>query len=218
MTPSFRILAWLRVTAPWSIQLAPSVAQPWPLTKYFLLRSSKTRGNKTINRDREISVWFTRQYGPSGAILNDNIRRPYSDLPYRVCQISREVLQSTHSIARLRRAGLVWHTPHRSPTSKRLLTSFKPMPPWNPVFGHLDFCYKITSALPKDAHPKYLPDMIRRQLPELGLLYYLDTWPFGPRMLIVASTEGLHQITQETSLPKYPALNNSFNLLLEGWI
>lgn len=87
-----------------------------------------------------------------------------------------------------------------------LLTYFKPKPPWNPIFGHLAFCYKLTYSLPKDAHPNYLPDMTRRELPDLGPVYYLDTWPFGPQMLIVSSTRGLHQITQEHSLPKYPAL------------
>lgn len=82
----------------------------------------------------------------------------------------------------------------------------KPMPPWSPLLGHLYFCYKISAKLPRDAHPNYLPDMIRRELPDLGPIYYLDTWPFGPQMLIVASARGLHQITQEHSLPKYHAM------------
>lgn len=90
------------------------------------------------------------------------------------------------------------------------------MPPWNPVFGHLYFCYQITSNLPKDAHPNYLPDMIRQALPELGSTYYLDTWPFGPQMLVVASTHGLYQITQEHSLPKYPALKYFLHPIAEG--
>ena len=90
------------------------------------------------------------------------------------------------------------------------------MPPWNPITGHLYFCYKIASALPKDAHPNYLPDMIRRLLPDLGPIYYLDTWPFGPQMLIVASTHGLYQITQEHSLPKYHALKSFLQPITEG--
>lgn len=80
------------------------------------------------------------------------------------------------------------------------------MPPWNPILGHLHFCYKMTSKLPRDAHPGYLPDMIRRELPDLGPIYYLDTWPFGPQILVVASTHGLYQITQEHSLQKYHAM------------
>ena len=97
-----------------------------------------------------------------------------------------------------------------------MLMLLKPMPPWNPILGHLSFCYKITSALPKDAHPNYLADMIRRELPNLGLIYYLDTWPFGPQMLIVTSTHGLYQITQEHSLPKYPALKYFLRPIADG--
>ena len=90
------------------------------------------------------------------------------------------------------------------------------MPPWNPILGHLYFCYKITSQLPKDAHPNYLPDMIRRHLPDLGPLYYLDLWPFGPQMLVVSSIQGLYQITQEHSLPKYPALKYFLYPIADG--
>lgn len=90
------------------------------------------------------------------------------------------------------------------------------MPPWNPVLGHLYFCYKITSRLPKDAHPNYLPDAIRRELPDLGPMYYLDTWPFGPQMLIVTSTQGTYQITQEHSLPKYHALRDFLRPIAGG--
>lgn len=90
------------------------------------------------------------------------------------------------------------------------------MPPWNPILGHLYFAYKIASKLPGDAHPNYLPDMIRRELPELGPIYYIDAWPFGPQMLVVASTEGLYQITQENSLPKYHAMKDFLKPITEG--
>lgn len=90
------------------------------------------------------------------------------------------------------------------------------MPPYNPVFGHLIFAYKVTSRLPKDAHPNYLPDMIRRELPELGPVYYLDTWPFGPQMLVVASPSSLYQVTQEHSLPKYHAMRTFLQPITGG--
>ncbi|KAL8840160.1 MAG: hypothetical protein Q9176_004008 [Flavoplaca citrina] len=90
------------------------------------------------------------------------------------------------------------------------------MPPWNPIFGHLYFCYKVTSRLSRDAHPNYLPDTIRRELPELGPIFYLDTWPIGPQMLVVASTRGLYQITQEDSLPKHPRLKHFLNPIAGG--
>ena len=90
------------------------------------------------------------------------------------------------------------------------------MPPYSPIFGHLAFAYKITSSLPKDAHPNYLPDMIRRALPELGPVFYLDTWPFGPQMLVAGSLSTLHQITQEHPLPKYHALKSFLQPIADG--
>ena len=48
-------------------------------------------------------------------------------------------------------------------------------------------------------------------------MYYLDTWPFGPQMLVVASTRGLYQITQEHSLPKYHALRSFLKPIAEGF-
>ncbi|KAL9027987.1 MAG: hypothetical protein Q9196_003573 [Gyalolechia fulgens] len=90
------------------------------------------------------------------------------------------------------------------------------MPPWNPITGHLYFCYKITARLPKDAHPNYLPHLVRRELPELGPNFYLDTWPFGPQILVVASTKTLYQISQEHSLPKHPGLRYFLYPIAEG--
>ena len=90
------------------------------------------------------------------------------------------------------------------------------MPPYNSILGHLPFAYKITSKLPKDAHPHYLPDMIRRTMPDLGPVYYLDTWPFGPQMLVVASPGALYQVTQKHSLPKYRALKTFLQPITEG--
>ena len=72
------------------------------------------------------------------------------------------------------------------------------------------------SRLPKDAHPQYLPDQIRRAIPDLGPNYYIDTWPFGPVMLIVSSPSTLYQMTQEHSLPKYHALRSFLYPLTDG--
>ncbi|KAL9629571.1 MAG: hypothetical protein Q9204_005194 [Flavoplaca sp. TL-2023a] len=75
---------------------------------------------------------------------------------------------------------------------------------------------RVSSHLPRDAHPNYLPGIIRRELPELGPIFYLDTWPIGPQMLVVASTRGLYQITQEHSLPKHPGLKYFLVPIAEG--
>ncbi|KAL9121048.1 MAG: hypothetical protein Q9187_002392 [Circinaria calcarea] len=72
------------------------------------------------------------------------------------------------------------------------------------------------SKLPKDAHPQYLPDQLRRKFPHLGPNYYIDTWPFGPMILVVSSPSTLYQITQEHSLPKYHALRSFLYPLTDG--
>ena len=82
------------------------------------------------------------------------------------------------------------------------------MPPLHPVFGHLLVLSKIMSRLPKDAHPHYLPDQIRRAYPELGPIFYIDAWPFLTLTLVVASPNTLYQITQERTLPKFPAISD----------
>jgi len=48
-----------------------------------------------------------------------------------------------------------------------------------PSSDNFFFACKITSWLPKDAHPNYLSDIVRRELPDLGPVYYFDIWPFG---------------------------------------
>lgn len=119
-------------------------------------------------------------------------------------------------ILKLRRQGLVCKLVDTVLICTVVLTIVKPMPPYNPILGHLFFCYKIASELPKDAHPNYLPDMIRRALPDLGPVYYLDTWPIGPQMLVVASPGTLRQITQEHSLPKYHAMKSFLQPITDG--
>lgn len=131
----------------------------------------------------------------------------------KLISVRRRVLE-------LKRQGLVRLT--LSNAKKRYSTCIdqadhrQPMPPYNPIFGHLLFCNKIMSGLPKDAHLQYLPDQIRRAMPELGPNYYIDTWPFGPVMLVVSSPSTMSQITQEHSLPKHPGLRSFLLPLTDG--
>jgi sterigmatocystin biosynthesis cytochrome P450 monooxygenase len=74
------------------------------------------------------------------------------------------------------------------------------------MFGHLKIVAGIMSKLPSDIHPHQLPQRVRLMFPELGPIFYLDTWPFGPPMLAVASLDGIRDITQVHSLPKFHAL------------
>ena len=54
------------------------------------------------------------------------------------------------------------------------------------------------------------------ELPELGPNYYIDTWPFGPVILVVSSPSTMPQITQEHSLPKLPGLRSFLHPLTDG--
>jgi sterigmatocystin biosynthesis cytochrome P450 monooxygenase len=82
------------------------------------------------------------------------------------------------------------------------------MPPHNFWLGHVPLVFKVLGKLPKDAHPLYMPDEMRRNFPTLGPIYYLDMWPFAPSMLVTASPYTLHQIAQEHVLHKYRRLRD----------
>ncbi|KAL8905085.1 MAG: hypothetical protein Q9207_002859 [Kuettlingeria erythrocarpa] len=72
------------------------------------------------------------------------------------------------------------------------------------------------AKLPKDAHPHYLPDQLRRCYPELGPIFYLDAWPFITLTLVVASPDTLAQITTAHVLPKFPAIKDFLYPLANG--
>lgn len=58
--------------------------------------------------------------------------------------------------------------------------------------------------LPRDAHPSYLPRLIRQAIPDVGQVFYLDMWPFHRPLLVVSSPSVAHQFTQERPLRKSP--------------
>lgn len=91
------------------------------------------------------------------------------------------------------------------------------MLPHNPVFGHLLVIAQAFSSMPKDAHPHYLPDQLRRKYPELGSIFYLDGWPFMTLNLVVSSPETMSQITTEHVLPKFPAIKDFLYPLANGF-
>jgi sterigmatocystin biosynthesis cytochrome P450 monooxygenase len=80
------------------------------------------------------------------------------------------------------------------------------MPPHNFLFGHIFVVTSLLSQLPKDAHPFYIPDQVRRNYPDLGQNYCLDLWPFAAPMLVLASPYTINQVIQEHVLHKYPQL------------
>lgn len=90
------------------------------------------------------------------------------------------------------------------------------MPPHHPILGHLLLVSKIMGTLPSDVHGHVLPNQIEQLLPNLGSVFYLDTWPFGPPMLVVANPDACYQITQSHSLPKYHALRKYMEPMTGG--
>lgn len=98
------------------------------------------------------------------------------------------------------------------------------MPPYHSIFGHLLLANDLLSNLPRDAHPSYVPGLIRRALPDVGHVFYLDIWPFNRPILVVSSPSVAHQFTQERPLRKSPEVhrwirplaNNQDLVSLEG--
>ena len=97
-----------------------------------------------------------------------------------------------------------------------MLGSVQPMPPHHPILGHLLIVGKIMSRLPGDVHGHVLPRQIKMAFPGLGPLFYIDTWPFGPPMLVATSPDSANQITIIHSLPKFAALREYMKPMTGG--
>lgn len=82
------------------------------------------------------------------------------------------------------------------------------MTPYNPLFGSLLVTNERVATLLSDANPQYFPHHIKSAYPELRSVFYLVNWPFIAPILIAASPFAAHQVTQEHSLPKFPALRH----------
>lgn len=90
------------------------------------------------------------------------------------------------------------------------------MPPHHPIFGHLQLVAGIMSSLPSDIHGHVLPHQIKLRLPGLSPVFYIDTWPFGPPMLVITAPDQAHQVTQSHSLPKFHALRDYMRPMTGG--
>lgn len=82
------------------------------------------------------------------------------------------------------------------------------MPPHNALFGHIPLLARVLKRLPSDSHGHYLADQLNREFPTLGPIFYLDTWPFGPPLLVVISPTISSQFTQKGYLPKHVGMRN----------
>ncbi|KAK1658671.1 cytochrome P450 [Colletotrichum godetiae] len=93
-----------------------------------------------------------------------------------------------------------------------------PMPPHDPVWGHLKLVGKILKDLPPDIMPSAaLAHEIRLRYPHLDQAFYLDQWPFFKPMLVVLSPDGARQVTQSQSLPKEPGQQEFLKPLTGGY-
>ena len=82
------------------------------------------------------------------------------------------------------------------------------MPPHHWLFGHLGLSANILGSLPPFAHGVYMGDQIRQRYPHLQDAFYLDTWPFGPLILVLLSPNMMYQLTQANQVPKDKGLRH----------
>ena len=126
-----------------------------------------------------------------------------------ICRILLQLVQGSSAIHRAEKARPGEYTQslvYRARLSQFSDDSKQPMPPHHPLVRHLLLVKGHLSRLPHDAHPSYLPWIIRRATPDIGPVFYLDLWPFTIPLLAVTSPSIASQFTQEVSLPKSPAL------------
>ncbi len=76
------------------------------------------------------------------------------------------------------------------------------MPPHHWLFGHVVLSADILVSLPPYAHGVYIGDQVRQRYPHLNDAFYLDTWPFGPLILVLLSPDMMYQLTQANQIPK----------------
>ncbi|KAE8383240.1 putative N-alkane-inducible cytochrome P450 [Aspergillus bertholletiae] len=84
----------------------------------------------------------------------------------------------------------------------RLKKQGMPMPPWNPILGHLHVVVGLSRRAPSDMRQADSFGALASHYPELQDGFYLDVWPFGVPMLLVSSLELAVQACQTYDLPK----------------
>ena len=62
------------------------------------------------------------------------------------------------------------------------------------------------SKLQGDMHGHVLPRQIQMAYRDPGPLFYIDTWPYGPPMLVATSLDSASQMTVAHSQLKFAAL------------
>ncbi|ROV91847.1 hypothetical protein VMCG_09209 [Cytospora schulzeri] len=81
----------------------------------------------------------------------------------------------------------------------RLRQQGMPMPPWNPVFGHLLALPPVMRTLPEDTQQPDLFETLCRahETGDTDSIIYLDMWPFAEPMMVICSPVLAVQACQE---------------------
>jgi hypothetical protein len=98
----------------------------------------------------------------------------------------------------------------------RVLMTTQPMPPWNPITGHLLCLAPLVTRFPKDAIQTYLIAELSKDFSETDYLFYLDLWPFAMPMFVITSPDLSIQACQQHDLVKPAVLKPFFNPFAGG--
>ncbi|RAK90847.1 sterigmatocystin biosynthesis P450 monooxygenase stcS [Aspergillus costaricaensis CBS 115574] len=84
----------------------------------------------------------------------------------------------------------------------RLKEQGMPMPPWDPIFGHLRIMPGLAKKCPSDALQSQTFAVLSMQYPGLQNGFYIDVWPFMCPMFVCTTPPLAVQACQTHNLPK----------------
>ncbi|RAL03307.1 cytochrome P450 [Aspergillus ibericus CBS 121593] len=84
----------------------------------------------------------------------------------------------------------------------RLKQQGMPMPPWDPILGHLRLMPALAKTCPSDIVQSETFALLSTEHPGLQYGFYIDVWPFMCPMFVVASPPLAVQACQTYNLPK----------------
>ena len=90
------------------------------------------------------------------------------------------------------------------------------MLPHHFLWGHLLQLRSLKSQLPSDGHVTNILSQIAEQFSESDSVYYIDTWPFSPPLMVLSSPSTASQAVQQYPLRKPPYLTQIFYPITGG--
>ena len=84
------------------------------------------------------------------------------------------------------------------------------MLPHSFVWGHLLQLRSLQSRLPSDGHVTNVLSQLAEKFSDSDSMYYIDTWPFSPPIMVLSSPNTAFQAVQQQSLRKPPFLTQIF--------